>query len=82
MNNEYVGMGGSPNTHEHSVIAFVIDNEIVSVLNTDERLGAILLSNPVVLDISKAQLENPALCEGWRYINNRFIPPITPEEVM
>lgn len=33
-------------------IAFVIDGEIVDVLNTDTRFAAILLSNPVTVDIT------------------------------
>jgi hypothetical protein len=72
----YRGMGGDPNTHEHPVVAFVIDGEIVSVLNTDERMGAILLSNPIILDLSKIQLENPEIHEGWRYDGSNFLPPL------
>jgi hypothetical protein len=34
-------------------IAYVIDNEVVDILHTDDRLGAILLSNPVIVDITK-----------------------------
>ncbi len=34
-------------------IAYIIDNEVVDVLHTDERLGAILLSNPVVIDVTE-----------------------------
>ena len=33
-------------------IAFVIDNEVVDVLHTDARLGAIFLSEPLILDVS------------------------------
>lgn len=33
-------------------LAFVIDNEVVDVLHTDERLGAIFLSEPVIIDVS------------------------------
>ena len=33
-------------------IAFLIDGEVVEVLNTDDRLAAILLSDPVVLDLT------------------------------
>jgi len=33
-------------------IAFVIDNVIQDVLHTDERLAALFLSDPVMVDIS------------------------------
>jgi hypothetical protein len=33
-------------------IAFVIDNEVVDVLHTDARLGAIFLSEPLILDVT------------------------------
>jgi hypothetical protein len=33
-------------------IAFVIDNRVVQVMETDERLGAILLSNPIIVDVT------------------------------
>lgn len=33
-------------------VAFIIDNEVVDILHTDERLGAILLSNPLIIDVS------------------------------
>ena len=33
-------------------IAFIIDNEVVEVLHTEDRLAAILLSNPTILDVT------------------------------
>ena len=33
-------------------IAFIIDGEVVDVLHTDERLGSILLSEPLIIDVS------------------------------
>jgi hypothetical protein len=33
-------------------VAFVIDGEVVDILHTDERLAAIFLSEPVILDVS------------------------------
>jgi len=33
-------------------LAYIIDNEIVDILHTDERLGAIMLSEPLIIDIS------------------------------
>ena len=34
-------------------IAFVIDGEVADVLHTDDRLGAIFLSEPVIIDVSE-----------------------------
>lgn len=33
-------------------VAFIIDNKVVDVLHTDERLAAIFLSNPLVVDVT------------------------------
>ena len=34
-------------------IAFIIDNEVADILHTDERLSAIFLSNPLILDVTE-----------------------------
>ena len=39
-------------------LAFIIDNEVVEILYTDERLSAIFLSNPVLRDITE-QMKDP-----------------------
>lgn len=33
-------------------VALVIDNQVVDVIHTDERLAAILLSNPTIVDVT------------------------------
>lgn len=33
-------------------IAFIIDNEVVDILHTDERLAAIFLSQPEIMDVT------------------------------
>ena len=35
-----------------SMLAFVIDGEVVQVMGTDERLAAILLSEPAIVDVT------------------------------
>ena len=35
-------------------IAFVIDGEVVDILHTDERLAAILLSQPTLVDVTES----------------------------
>jgi hypothetical protein len=37
-------------------VAFIIDNVVADVLHTDERLAAIFLSNPVVIDITNLDI--------------------------
>jgi hypothetical protein len=41
-------------TYEASaaMLAFIIDVEIVQVMGTDERLAAILLSDPIIVDVT------------------------------
>lgn len=33
-------------------VAFIIDNQVVDILHTDDRLGAIFLSEPVIKDVT------------------------------
>ena len=33
-------------------IAYILDGQVVDILHTDERLAAIFLSNPIIMDIS------------------------------
>lgn len=33
-------------------VAFVIDGEVVDILHTDSRLGAIFLSEPLIIDVT------------------------------
>ena len=40
-------------------IAFVIDGVVADVLHTDDRLAAIFLSQPTIVDVSEFVLENP-----------------------
>jgi hypothetical protein len=39
-------------------LAFVIDNELVDILHTDERLAAIFTSNPIILDVTGNMIED------------------------
>jgi hypothetical protein len=41
-------------------LAFIIDNEVADILHTDERLAAIFLSNPTIIDITDNLNNNPA----------------------
>lgn len=40
-------------------IAFVLDDRVVDVLHTDDRLASIFLSEPKILDVTQWMLDNP-----------------------
>lgn len=46
------------------MLAFVIDGEVVQIMGTDERLAAILLSDPIIVDVTNI---DPALIIGKNY---------------
>ena len=54
------------------ILIFNVNGKITKLL-TDERLTAILLSNPLIVEIDNS---NRAVEPGWKYINNKFIKPI------
>lgn len=41
-----------PNSLPPRRLALIIDEEVVEVLHTDERLAAIFLSEPLIIDVS------------------------------
>ena len=49
-------------------IAFIIDNEVIDILHTDERLAAIFLSNPTIVDVTSLYAEGPEkIINGSKY---------------
>lgn len=60
-----------------SKIAFVIDGSLVDVLHVDERLAAIFLSNPTMVDVTEIyNTENPiALDSTYDPATGEFTPP-------
>lgn len=49
-------------------LAFILDNEVADILHTDERLSAIFLSNPLVLDITEKLSQNiSSVRPGMKY---------------
>lgn len=40
-------------------IAFVVDGEVADILHTDERLFAIFMSNPVIIDVTAQITADP-----------------------
>jgi hypothetical protein len=60
-------------------IAFVIDGEVVDVLHTDDRLAAIFLSQPTILDVTAWHEQNPhKRLVGGTYDGETFTPAATP----
>lgn len=57
-------------------LAFIIDGEVVDILHTDERLSAILTSNPLILDVTERMTQED-LGIGYSYDqeNNKFTRP-------
>jgi hypothetical protein len=64
-------------------LAFVIDNEVADVLYTDERLAAIFLSNPIIIDVTDKINENQySVRIGMSYDQNtaEFLDPQPDQE--
>lgn len=58
--------------NNEEILIFNVKGEITKLL-TGERLTAILLSNPLIIEID---IYNRAVEPGWKYINNEFIKPV------
>ena len=63
-------------------VAFIIDNEVVDILHTDDRLGAIMLSEPVIKDVTDLVPNKVAVGFIYDPESDSFIPPYpsAPEE--
>jgi hypothetical protein len=59
-------------------IAIIVDNEVVDVIHCDEKLGAILLSDPTFISISAPSENSPTT--GWSYIDGKFIKRVYKKE--
>lgn len=53
-------------------LAFVIDGVVQDIINTDERLAAILLSDPIVIDVTVAEGEIIPAFVGDAYEDGKF----------
>lgn len=60
---------------DSSLLAFIIDGEVVQTFLCDRRMSAILLSNPTIVEIDGESnfLKGPHI--GWKYDGNKFIQP-------
>jgi hypothetical protein len=57
-------------------VAFIIDGVVQDVLNTDNRLAAIFLSQPTIVDVTEVS-ESELITFGYTYNqdSNTFTPP-------
>lgn len=59
-------------------IALILDGQVVDILHTQDRLAAILLSDPTVVDITDIKNDsNSDIYPGWTYdsTTKSFTPP-------
>jgi hypothetical protein len=54
------------------MLAFVIDGEVADILQTDDRLAAIFLSQPQIVEFDK---EKDVVMAGFKYDGKTFIRP-------
>lgn len=52
-------------------IAFVIDGQVVDIIHCQDKMAAILLSNPEIVLIPEGKFAKP----GWAYQDGEFIDP-------
>lgn len=57
-------------------VAFILDNMVVDILHTDERLASIFLSNPIIVDVTEPY-NSSTIDMGWEYNpkTKEFIKP-------
>jgi hypothetical protein len=58
------------------LFAQVVDGEVKNMFGANERLGAILLSNPIVLDITGRDFKTEGPMPGWTWNGTSFNPPV------
>jgi len=55
-------------------LAFVLDGVVQDIINTDERLAAILLSEPLVVDVTPESEGASIAFIGDTYFDGKFLP--------
>jgi len=54
------------------MLAFIIDGEVAEILQTDDKLAAIFLSNPTAVEFDK---EKDTVVAGMKYDGKTFSKP-------
>jgi hypothetical protein len=67
-------------------LAYVIDGKVVQTLSTDERMWAIILSDPTIVDITDitfpdithpdGSIDQVVIKQDWSYDGTTFTPPV------
>lgn len=55
-------------------LAFILDGVVQDIINTDERLAAILLSEPLVIDVTPETEGVSVAFIGDNYFEGKFSP--------
>jgi hypothetical protein len=58
-----------------SVLAFIIDGEVVDTFVADERFAAILQSEPKIVELDSSNFMSNGPFRGWKYDGEYFYPP-------
>ena len=60
-------------------IALILDDTVIDILHTNDKLGAIFLSEPTIIDVTdNYDVSHTHLLIGYQYIDGKFIPPQEP----
>jgi hypothetical protein len=54
-------------------LAFILDGKVVDIIHTDERMAAIFLSNPLVLDVTPEEGKEIEVHLNDGYEDGKFI---------
>jgi len=60
---------------DKTVLIFVIDDEVVQTFICDDRMAAILQSNPTIIDVTGRDIVLDGPQVGWTYDGKDFKPP-------
>lgn len=61
-------------------VAFILDNTVIDVMNTDDRWGAIFLSEPTMVDVTDLVKQGKPLIGGaYNPLTKEVIPVEIPE---
>ena len=61
-------------------VAFIIDNQVVDILHTDDRLGSIFLSEPIIKDVTELVPDGVAVGFYYDPQENKFFNPNARED--
>lgn len=57
------------------IFALVVDGEVAELLNCNDKLAAVLQSNPVIIDVTNRNIITEGPHEGWTWDGEEFHNP-------